>query len=112
MSTEAKTLLSYRQAILIFVIKQDTGRIHSYGFTIDNIIDCSLDVRLCYPEGASDVVVLASGYETDGDALLVWASEHSVDHLIEGPVSSYNHQGTIRLYVLKFVGPVEWIKFR
>ena len=110
MSTEAKTLLSYRQAILIFIIEQDAGRVHSYGFTIDNIIDCSLDVRLCYPEGASDVVVLASWYETDGDALLVSTSEHAVDYLIESSVSSNNHQGTIGLYVLKLVSPVEWIE--
>ena len=111
MSTETKTLLSYRQAILIFIIEQDAGRVHSYGFTIDNIIDCSINILLCYTEGASDVVVLASGYEAYGDALLVSTCEHSIHNLIEGTVSSNNHQGTKGLNVLQFVNLVKWIEF-
>ena len=108
MSTEAKTLLSFRQAILIFVIKQDTSRVNSYSFTISDIIDCSFDVFLFNTKRTSNIIVLASRYKTHGDALLIRTCEHPVDHMIEGHISSNSYQSTIGLYVLQFIGFVEW----
>ena len=43
----------------------------------------------------SDIILLASCDETNGDTLLIRTRQHAIDHLIEGAVTTNGYKSTI-----------------